>query len=95
MELDFGGMRLPLNKSFRSVQKALRLQPIVGWIFDSCRIYLFAGIIYCLPQRKNNTVKFIVFLKQNNSESFIGASKILFSFKRRPNINLYVEYSRT
>ena len=43
----------------------------------------------------NNSVKFIASLKQNNSEGFIGSPQILFSFKKRPNIKLYVEYLRT
>ena len=34
-------------------------------------------------------------LKQNSSEGFIGSPQILFNFKKRPNIKLYVEYLRT
>ena len=59
--------------------------------------------IHCpfMPLRKdNNGAKFIVSLNQNNSEGFIGAPQLFFSwkvyflsFKKRPNINLHVKYS--
>ena len=39
-------------------------------------------------KKKNDAVKLIVSWKQNNSEGFIGAPKILFNFKKRPNMNL-------
>ena len=57
-----------------------------------------------LLKKNNNATKCIVFLKQNNSEDFIGAlyTSLFFSwkvdflsFKKSPNINLYAEYSRT
>ena len=58
-----------------------------------------------LLRKNNNAAKYIVFLKQNNSEDFIGAlyTSLFFfswkvdflSFKKSPNINLYAEYSRT
>ena len=53
-----------------------------------------------MPLRKDNSAKFIVSLKQNNSEGFIEAPQLFFSwkvyflsFKKRPNIDLYVKYS--
>ena len=54
-----------------------------------------AGIFYCMPRRKiiKQQNVFVPF-KQNNSEGFIGVPYFV-SFKKRPNISLYVEYSRT
>ena len=54
-----------------------------------------------MPLRKyNDAAKFIVSLKQNNSEDFLIFKKLRKStfqkrLKKRPNANLYVEYSRT
>ena len=48
-----------------------------------------------VAKKNNNAAKFFVSLKQNDWEDFNDAPYIFFSFKQRPNISLYVEYSRT
>ena len=69
------------------------------WLFGSFPTYtisvaLLAGIFHCMPLRKNNNAAFFfVSLKLNNSEGFIGAP-YFFSFRKRPNISLYVGYSQ-
>ena len=74
-------------------------------VCESCAHYIFNQLAggYSFASKEivvefacwNNAVKFIASSKQNNSEGFIGSPQILFSFKKRPNIKLYVEYLRT
>ena len=63
-------------------------------VCESCAHYVFNQLAggYSFASKE---IKFIVSLKQNNSKGFIGSPQILFSFKKRPNVKLYVEYSRT
>ena len=46
-------------------------------------------------KKNNNAAQCFVSLKLNNSEGFIGAPWFFFSFKKRPNVSLYVAYLRT
>ena len=68
-----------------------------GGLFPSYAISIvFArwDILLHAAKKNNNAAKFCVSLKQNNSEGFISAPSIFLALKR-PNISLYVEYSRT
>ena len=46
-------------------------------------------------KKNHNAAKFFVSLKQNNLEGFHWRTINFFSFKKRPNISLYVENSQT
>ena len=46
-------------------------------------------------KKNNNAAQCFVSLKQNNSEGFIAAPWFFFSFKKGPNVSLYVAYLRT
>ena len=73
------------------------LQPIVRWIifilWDICRICPLEFFIAC--QKNTNAANFFCVFEAQ----WLGRSQWrtihFFSFKKRPNISLYVEYSRT
>ena len=52
-------------------------------------------LLHTSKKKNNNAAKFFVSLKQNNSEGFHWRTINFFSFKKRPNISLYVENSQT
>ena len=66
--------------------------------FPSYTRYLLClptGIFYCMPLRKIITQRNFVCLWSKIMRKAILAHYKVFSFKKRPNISLYVEYSRT
>ena len=66
--------------------------------FPSYTRYLLClptGIFYCMPLRKIITQRNFVCLWSKIMRKAILAHHKVFSFKKRPNISLYVEYSRT
>ena len=56
--------------------------------------HLPAGIFYCMPLRKIITQRNFLVFEAKLFGRLHWRTIIFFSFKKRPNINLYVEYSR-
>ena len=75
-----------------------RHQPIVGWIIsilhDICRICPLCFFLLHAAKKNNNGANFLC-LWSKIIRKASSAQHIFFHFKKRPNISLYVEYSRT
>ena len=75
-----------------------RLQPIVGWIIstlrDICSICLLEFFMH-VAKKNSNAVKSSVSLKQNQFGRLHWRTVNFVSFKKWPNISLYVEHSQT